>query len=597
MIRLTIVSPPVFTRLSSGANIARVSTSWTRLNPEASRKRQRAAIHTTGSTGTARFQARKLLQGEFMIRKNLRWMAALVIATNLAFAMPGSTMADQGKKRNLNAADNTATTTPIKHLVVIFQENVSFDHYFATYPVAENPAGETRFVAKSGTPSVNGLSQGLVERNQNSNQPFRLDPSQNYTCDQNHDYMPEQQAFDSGLMDKFPEFTATACNSTFPAVQNLGTAIVMGYYDGNTVTGLWNYAQHFALNDNFYGTNFGPSTPGALNVISGMTGGVDPATTTTTDPTAVIAGAVDGDADSAFDDCSAGNVIGLKSTNLNIGNLLSAKKITWGWFQGGFTPSSTVGGKAVCATKTPRIDGTLETAYSAHHNPFDYYLSTSNQHHTPPASPAEIGNDGVANHQYDLSLFFAAASAGNLPAVSYIKANRAQDGHPSNSSPLDEQVFLANTINFLQSLPDWQNTAVIITWDDSDGWYDHAMSPILNQSNTSQDALTGTSSCGNGSDSLEGIQGRCGYGPRIPLLVISPYAKKNFVDGTLTDQSSVVRFIEENWGLPQIGNGSFDQFAGTLFNMFDFKNQRDDIVILDPSTGRVVQMPDNDGKN
>jgi phospholipase C len=193
-------------------------------------------------------------------------------------------------------------------------------------------------------------------------------------------------------------------------------------------------------------------------------------------------------------------------------------------------------------------------------------------------------------------LFFAAASAGNLPAVSYVKANRAQDGHPSNSSPLDEQVFLANTINFLQSLPDWQNTAVIITWDDSDGWYDHAMSPILNQSNTSQDALTGTSSCGNGSDSLEGIQGRCGYGPRIPMLVISPYAKKNFVDSTLTDQSSVVRFIEENWGLPQIGNGSFDQFAGTLFNMFDFKNQRNDIVILDPSTGRVVQTQ-NDGNN
>lgn len=531
-----------------------------------------------------------------MIRKNLRWMAALMLATNLAFAMPGGVMADQGKKKNPNAADSTATNTPIKHVVVIFQENVSFDHYFATYPVAENPAGETRFVAKSGTPSVNGLSQGLIERNQNSNQPFRLDPSQNYTCDQNHDYMPEQQAFDSGLMDKFPEFTATACNSTFPAVQNLGTAIVMGYYDGNTVTGLWNYAQHFALNDNFYGTNFGPSTPGALNVISGMTGGVDPATTTTTDPTAVIAGAVDGDADSAFDDCSAGNVIGLKSTNLNIGNLLSAKKITWGWFQGGFTPSSTVGGKAVCATQTPRIDGTLETAYSAHHNPFDYYLSTSNQHHTPPANPEEIGNDGAANHQYDLSLFFAAASAGNLPAVSYIKANRAQDGHPSNSSPLDEQVFLANTINFLQSLPDWRNTAVIITWDDSDGWYDHAMSPILNQSNTSQDALTGTSSCGNGSDSLEGIQGRCGYGPRIPMLVISPYAKKNFVDSTLTDQSSVVRFIEENWGLPQIGNGSFDQFAGTLFNMFDFKNQRNDIVILDPSTGRVVQTQ-NDGNN
>jgi len=533
-----------------------------------------------------------------MIRKNLHWIAAMVLATNLAFLMPAGVMADEGKKKNSNAADNTATTTPIKHLVVIFQENVSFDHYFGTYPVAANLAGETRFVAKGGTPSVNGLTRGLIEHNQNSNQPVRLDPSQNYTCDQNHDYLPEQQAFDSGLMDKFPEFTATACNSSFPAVQGLGTDIVMGYYDGNTVTGLWNYAQHFALNDYFFGTNFGPSTPGALNVISGMTGGVDPTTSKNNAISEVIAGSVIGDPDPAFDDCSSSDVVGMRNTNLNIGNLLSAKKITWGWFQGGFTPSSVVAGQAVCATTTNRIDGTPEKAYSAHHNPFNYYLSTSNPHHTPPASAAEIGNDGPANHQYDLSLFFSAAGAGSLPAVSYLKANRAQDGHPSNSSPLDEQVFLVNTINFLESLPDWQNTAVIITWDDSDGWYDHVMSPILNQSNTSEDGLTGTSSCGNGAGSLEGIQGRCGYGPRIPMLVISPYAKKNFVDSTLTDFSSVPRFIEENWELPQIGNGSFDQFAGTLFNMFNFKNQRTDIVILNPSTGQVVQTHgDGDGND
>jgi phospholipase C len=526
-----------------------------------------------------------------MICKNLRWMAALTMATSLAIS-PAVTLAapgDGGKGGNGAAAASVpATTTPIKHVVVIFQENISFDHYFGTYPNAENPQGEIKFKAKAATPSVNGLSQGLQERNPNSIQPFRLDPSQNYTCDQNHDYMPEQQAFDSGLMDKFPEFTATACSSAFPAVQNLGPGIVMGYYDGNTVTGLWNYAQNFALNDNFFGTNFGPSTVGALNVISGMTGGVDPATSTNNANDEVIAGSVIGDPDGAFDDCSSTDVVGMKATNLNVGNLLSARGISWGWFQGGFAPSSVVNGKAVCATTTNRIDGTPETAYSAHHNPFNYYKSTSNPHHTAPLNLAEVGHDGQANHQYDLTWFKKVAAAGNLPAVSYLKANRAQDGHPGNSSPLDEQAFLVNTINFLQSLPDWQSTAVIITWDDSDGWYDHAMSPILDQSNSAQDALTGTSACGNGSNALEGIQGRCGYGPRIPMLVISPYAKVNHVDSTLTDQSSVVRFIEQNWELPQIGNGSFDQFAGTLFNMFNFNSPGFAPVILDPSTGQVI---------
>jgi phospholipase C len=87
---------------------------------------------------------------------------------------------------------------------------------------------------------------------------------------------------------------------------------------------------------------------------------------------------------------------------------------------------------------------------------------------------------------------------------------------------------------------------------------------------------------------LAELQARCGYGPRIPMLVISPYAKKNFVDHGLTDQSSVVRFIEDNWELPQIGNGSFDEVAGSILNMFDFKNEREQKVILNVSTGQVV---------
>ena len=100
----------------------------------------------------------------------------------------------------------------------------------------------------------------------------------------------------------------------------------------------------------------------------------------------------------------------------------------------------------------------------------------------PPASLSEIGHNGPANHQYDLSYFYKAGVEGNLPAVSYLKAPRAQNGHPSNSSPLDEQAFIVNTINFLESLPEWNETAVIIAWDDSDGWYDHVFGPIVNQS-------------------------------------------------------------------------------------------------------------------
>jgi phospholipase C len=130
-------------------------------------------------------------------------------------------------------------------------------------------------------------------------------------------------------------------------------------------------------------------------------------------------------------------------------------------------------------------------------------------------------------------------------------------------------------------------------YDDSDGWYDHQMSPIVNSSavtNTASpsngDQLNGSGVCGHGTP-LNGIQGRCGYGPRLPLIVISPFAKRNFVDHTLTDQSSVLRFIDDNWGTGQIGAGSYDELAGPLANMFDFDRGRlgERRLFLDEQTG------------
>src|SRR5581483_8596540 len=123
------------------------------------------------------------------------------------------------------------TATPIQHLVVIFQENVSFDHYFGSYPNATNPSGEPRFFARPGTPTVNGLTNALLNANPNLNptngagagNPFRLDRSQAVTPDQDHDYTAEQLAFDGGLLDLFPLNTGGGSN------------LVLGYYDGNTV--------------------------------------------------------------------------------------------------------------------------------------------------------------------------------------------------------------------------------------------------------------------------------------------------------------------------------------------------------------------------
>jgi phospholipase C len=179
-----------------------------------------------------------------------------------------------------------------------------------------------------------------------------------------------------------------------------------------------------------------------------------------------------------------------------------------------------------------------------------------------------------------------------MPAVSYLKAAAYQDGHAGYSTPLDEQKFVVDTINKLQKTKDWKDTAVVIAYDDSDGWYDHQVSPVVNQSNdTAHDGLTAANTCGtNPANVAGGYQDRCGYGPRLPLLVVSPYAKTNFVDHTTTDQTSVLKFVEDNWGLGRIGDYSFDTKAGSLDSMLNFHSRPNTKpVLLNPTTGAVVR--------
>jgi phospholipase C len=524
------------------------------------------------------------------------------------------------------ARDHDAeTTTPIQHVVVIFQENVSFDHYFASYPYAANPAGEPSFEAAKDTPSVNGLTGVLLNNNPNANNPangtnainpFRLDRSQASTCDQDHNYGAEQSAFDEGLMDLFPGSTGAGENSYCAAAYayDKDKGLVMGYFDGNTVTALWNYAQNFAMSDNSYGTTFGPSTPGVLNLVAGNT---YPATTSAGTPKLVAAvgntGTLVGDLDPTGDVCSTGSPT-VQMGGENIGDLLNAKGISWGSFMGGFdltvtNPNGTTGcmrsspATPANSTTVPPPANNFTNDYIPHHAFFQYWASTANPSHTRPSvPPSQYGTaaDTGANHEYDLHDFFDALDAGNLPAVSFLKAPANMDGHAGYSDPLLEQQFLVDTIDAIQKSKFWKSTAIVISYDDSDGWYDHQMSPIVNpsavtSSNQSQygDNLNGVGKCGNGNPVLNDstgnpIQGRCGYGPRLPLLVISPYAKANFVDGTLTDQSSILRFIEDNWNTGRIGDGSFDAIAGTLDNMFDFHHGSVRRVLLDPVTGEPL---------
>ncbi|MDX6267149.1 MAG: phospholipase [Frankiales bacterium] len=574
------------------------------------------------------------------------------------------------------AAPKADTSTPIKHLVVIFQENVSFDHYFGTYPQAANTDGST-FTARPGTPAVDGLSGPLLTNNPNGTNPRRYAASSSsdvLTCDQDHTYTDEQKAMNNGAMDKFVASVGTG-KGTSPTGRNCVAGDVMNYYDGNTVTGLWNYAQQYAMSDRSFGTTFGPSSPGAINLVSGDTGGVDMAHTANNPPIATAANpngdlVADGkggyslisDAQPYWDDCSTRDAVAMTGTN--IGDELNSKGLSWGFFQGGFRPTTSFADAAASTghagqksstfipdefkaagfnssvphssnqglcnavhpvgtgLTSPLTPGTGQYGYKddyiAHHQPFEYYASTANPHHltlptgadgaVAPAALKTIGTDtqhyvnGVPqfdtpNHQYDTSDFDQVVAGINngdlpptaLPSVSFLKAPGYQDGHAAYSDPLDEQQFVTHEINALMKSPDWRRTAVVISYDDSDGWYDHAYSGVSNPSTTVADALTGTGQCGSGT-AVGGQQGRCGYGPRLPLLVVSPWAKTNYVDHTLTDQSSITRFVEDNWELGRIP-GSFDAQAGSLTGMLDLSKDHGEPpnsrpFLLDPATGQ-----------
>jgi phospholipase C len=491
--------------------------------------------------------------------------------------------------------------TPIQHVVVIFQENVSFDHYFGTYPFAANTGapGEPIFHAAPDTPSVNGLlAAGLLSHNPNfaspNGNPFRLTRAQAATCDQDHDYTHEQAMFDLGLMDNFLPFNA-GCSPNAGHPNDL----IMGYYDGNTVTAFWNYAQNFAMSDNSFNTGFGPSTPGVLNLISGNTNG---ATNLSVVPPATADVVADGsggfsvieDPQPKDDICTVRD--NLSMSGKNVGDLMNTAGVTWGNFAGGFDLHGL--GKPACSSqKHTSVTGAFgpKVDYIPHHEGFQYYPSTENANHLRPTSVALIGQtDGAVNHQYDIHDFFDAVSAGNFPAVSFLKANGYQDGHAGYSSPLDEQTFVVNTINFIEAQPEWSSTLIIIAYDDSDGWYDHQMSPMVSQSKTTADVgpVSSTKNAGKqlcGTTNTAGIGGRCGYGPRLPLIVISPFAKKNYVDHSITDQSSILAFIEDNWSLPRISH-SMDAIAGPITNMLDFSHESDESrhLFLDPSTGQPV---------
>jgi phospholipase C len=442
----------------------------------------------------------------------------------------------------------------IKHTIILYQENISFDHYFGTYGHGSNgiPPGSSLTHSSGGqtwgpyAPTVlNGLTQSV-------------------TCDVDHGYTDMIQMANHGAMDQYLQLgndktvanpssaLATTC-SPFESAAAPGAglqALANSYYTGTAgdpyapLQNYWRLASQYTLADNFFQGVYGPSTPGAEWLVAATSNTVH-------DPNPI------GDVCNDYPPS-------ISPQNIpNLGQEASAQHVSWAWFQGGF---------GTC-------NSTTTNGYSPHHDPFQYFSSTADLTHQFAFDPNMISMH-ANQHQRDLSVLYAAltgtplpgqAAAPKLPDISWVKAPTFDDGHPGYSGPQFDDAFVGNLVSTLQSSRYWKDTALFVAFDETGGWWDHVAPPDLGGQFAAWIA---------GSPNLNGCQyvgdglpcGEAGFGPRLPVLVISKFARRGYVDHHLFDTSSLVKWVESNYDLPKLGVwGNRDVNAGSLASAFNFE--------------------------
>jgi phospholipase C len=375
----------------------------------------------------------------------------------------------------------------ITHLMIVVMQNASFDHLFGTYP------GGTHGLDSS-LPSYHQIDQAG-----NTITPQLLTDLN--PADLHHTATSYQIAFDSGKMDKYAFENGDESMGYFDNT-SIGTANDGRQFGVNT---LWNYAQQYALADNFYASAMASEPSNMLYMTSAGVG-------TGSDPYGYP----------QLDACSAalfqqnqsiGATMTPPLTFQNVGDQLSAAKISWRWAQEFFSNEQ----NGTCLHYVPQ------------ENPFQYFQTTANS--------ANVQNFTLADFESQLS-------AGTVPPVTWVNPSPGHSMHPGQGNIANGIEWLDNFVQAVQGSSAWANTAIIVIWDESGGWYDHVAPPQLS--------------------------GTIGLGARVPVLVISPLAKRNYISSQQMDLVSVLRFIQWNWALGTFadsGQAAREALSGNLCDL------------------------------
>jgi phospholipase C len=443
------------------------------------------------------------------------------------------------------ATQSTAATPPaglneIQHIVVVYLENWSFDSLYGEFPGADglSGAGRTTQVDKQGIPYPQ-LPQPLDSTKAAkpsaatptpakpadprfpttlANGPFNLEtyvPPTNTIGDLGDGFYQEQMAIDGGKMDKFV------------ATGGVG-ALPMGYYDATTLP-LGQLARRYTLDDNFFHAAFGTSMLNHLWLISGATPAWPNAPASKrialgANGQLVTDGAVTPDGylvntaypvDGPHPATTPASSLVPPLQTATIGDRLSAKGISWAWYAGGWNDA---------------LAGHPDPLFQFNHQPFAYFANYAN------------GTAGQADHLKDETDLIAAIRTNTLPAVSFYKPIGTDNEHPGYANLLDGETHAADLIDSILASPAGKNTAIIVTYDENGGFWDHVPPPFIDS---------------------------WGPGTRVPTIVISPFAKKRFVDHTQYDTTSILALIEHRYNLTPLG--SRDATAADLQNSFSLK--------------------------
>ena len=406
-----------------------------------------------------------------------------------AFALALALMLLVGQFYTVKA--ESQTQTPIKHFIVMMQENHTFDNYFGTYPGADGFPSDTKMPVDPKNPDA-----GYVE-------PWHIGNST--ITDLSHSGSTFTEQFNNGNMDGF----VSALNR-----RNQDGKVAMGYYDDRDIPYYWNLADNYVLFDRF----FSSAKDGSFANHMYWVAGIPPVADRGQELATYLA-----DVPTIFD-------------------RLEASGVTWKFYVQNYDPTityrdlGTVGNRASQVVWVPLLN-------------FDRFLDDPN----------------LSSHIVDLDQYFVDLRAGTLPSVAYIIPSGASE-HPPQY-PATGMRYVKNLIQELMRSQYWDSSAFMLLYDDWGGWYDHVSPPQIDE---------------------------YGYGPRVPGLLVSPYARKGYVDSTELDFTSVLKFIEHNWNVEPLAKR--DANANNFLSAFDFEQaprQAEFLSLARGDTASLRKVPTN----